>query len=128
MDGIIGVAVIVHVRLVSGIVALVAQGFFVHPQEVLMGREQVVVIVQLGGVRHVVGDKIVESTQRTGIEVFGGSGWLVHETGYGSDIFLAVGNGHVGPLASDGGFFEGASVVGAGGDFLGEEGFDFGAG
>jgi len=60
---ILGDAVVVHVRLRALVPALVPQCLLERSQEVLVRREEVVVVVQLASVCHVVGDKDVVAGQ-----------------------------------------------------------------
>ena len=71
---ILGNAVVVHVWLIPLVPALVPQRLLVHPQEVLVGRKKVVVVVTLGRVRHVVGNEVVEAAQGTRETVLGSLG------------------------------------------------------
>lgn len=123
-----GNTVIVHVRLRALVPALVPQRLLKRPQKVLVRGKEVVVVVQLAGVRHVVGDKVVVAGQGAWELVLGRLWGELGQAHDGRDVLLSLGDGQVGPFSADAGVGERAVVVGACGDLFGEVGFDFGAG
>jgi len=125
---ILGDAVVVHVRLVPLVPALVAQRLLQHPHKVLMRGEQVVVVVQLGRVRHVVGHEVVPPADGAGEPLLGSSPGEVHQTLDGQDVLLPLGDAEVGPFPTHGRVLERAVVVGPRRDLLRYKGFHLGPG
>lgn len=90
MDGVLGVAVVVLVRLVARVVALVAQRLLVHPDELLVRREQVQRVVQLGRVRQVVGHEVVEPADGARVLVLGRPGGQLHQALHRRHVLLPL--------------------------------------
>ena len=125
---ILGDTVVVHVRLVPLVPALVAQRLLQHPHEVLVGGEQVVVVVQLGRMRHVVRHEVVPPADGAGEPRLRSSPREVHQTLDGQDVLLPLGDAEVGPFPTHGRVLECAVVVGPRRNLLRHEGFHLGPG
>lgn len=125
---VLGNTVIVHIRLRALVPALVPQGLLKRPQEVLVRRKEVVVVMQLGRVRHVVGDKVVVAGKGAGELVLGRLWGELGQAHDGCDVLLSLGDGEVGPFSADAGVGERAVVVCACSDLFGQVGLDLGAG
>jgi hypothetical protein len=115
-------------RLVALVSALVPKCLFIDPDEVFVGWEEMIVVVQLHGVRHMVGHEVIESADSARELVLGRSCWELHQALHGFDILFSLGNAEIAPLSSHGGIGQGAVVVCSRSDLLGKERLDFGPG
>ena len=84
--------------MVALVAALVTQGFLVYPEVVLVGGEQVDVVVQLLGVRHVIGDKVVKAADRAGEHFLVDLARQLHQTLYGPDVVFSFRDAKVAPV------------------------------